>query len=71
MTKVFKQGYKDSPLQETLFGMGPAPQRCAGCNKEFTLKDIKYALCKSGQTKEYCQPCAKKILRPQEEAVEV
>jgi len=71
MKKAFKQGYKEDALQKTLFEMEPEPEkeRCAGCGKVLAEKDITYSLIKNGQKepKKYCQPCAKKILRPNEE----
>jgi hypothetical protein len=48
-----------------------AEERCAdpGCRK--IIKGIKYTLTIKGKEGVYCQGCAKKILRPQEDAEEI
>lgn len=49
----------------------PKPEnRCANpkCRKVLTTKDTTYTLTRKGKTETYCQPCAKLILKPQEEA---
>lgn len=73
MKGVFKQGYKETSLQQTLFDLEPATpiERCAECGKKLTEKDIKYSLVKNGKAKDYCQPCAKSILRTQEKVAEL
>jgi hypothetical protein len=45
-----------------------AEQRCANrkCRKILKITDIKYTLTVKGKVDTYCQDCAKKILRPQE-----
>lgn len=75
MKKPFKQGCRDSDLQQTLFGLEPVPEtkRCAECHKAFTPTGIIYTLVRKGQkeARDYCQPCAKAILRPQEATAEI
>jgi len=70
MKKAFKQGFKENPLQQSLMGMElePEKKRCAECGKVLTEKDTVYSIAKKGKAQDYCQPCAKRILRPQEEA---
>ena len=43
-------------------------ERCANpkCRKILKIPDIKYTITVKSKTGTYCQPCAKKILRPQE-----
>lgn len=43
-------------------------ERCANpkCRKILKITDIKYTLKIKGKEATYCQPCAKKILHPQE-----
>lgn len=43
-----------------------AKEKCAKCRKTIPLTEPKYNLKIKGKIGVYCQPCAKKILRPQE-----
>lgn len=40
LKKAFKQGFKENPLQQSLFSLEPAPEikRCGSCNKTLTEK---------------------------------
>jgi len=43
-------------------------ERCANpkCRRILKITDVKYTLIVKGKKAVYCQPCAKKILQPQE-----
>jgi hypothetical protein len=72
----FKQGYRESPMQTTLLGeVAPSTtakeQRCARCTRILNAVETTYNLTLKGKTDLYCQPCAKIILKPLEQAAEI
>ena len=46
-------------------------EKCSECNKVLDEKEIRYTLSIKGKSKVYCQSCAKRILKPQEQTEEV
>lgn len=45
-------------------------ENCAKCGRKITQVEPKYRLRIKGKEAPYCQPCAKKILKPQEQSEE-
>jgi hypothetical protein len=64
MSKGTLEPFLGIPAQPGKRYSWPDEERCEKCGK--IIKGAKYELTEKGKKKKYCQECAKKILRPQE-----